>query len=242
MTFKKNYKVLFHDTDINGNLFPSKIQMYMQETTHEHMNSIGKNTEDMFKNEKVGFWLLRMAICNRKQIHPFDEITVETWPTDDSRGLSFNRSFRITRDSEVMAEGHSVWALMDLDTMRPIKVKDYDIPFDLHPPLKVEAPVHFRIPQSTELSESGTHKISYSDIDYNGHMNNTHYPNMICNQIPDITNQAVKSISISYLNEAAYKENLTLFVGKDADNEKIYYVRSIKEDGKTNIEALVELF
>lgn len=234
--FSHKFKILFHDTDINGTLYPSKLLMYMQETTHYHMESIGKNLEKMHDNDGIAFWLMRVAIHNYLPIRAFDEIEVQTWPTDDSRGFSFNRCFRIMRGHDIVAEAYTVWALMNVKLMKPIRVADYDAGFTLEPPIDIATPIHIRIPRDAELGENGSRTILYSDIDYNGHMNNTRYPDMLCDVLPNMKGKFVKEMTISFQHEAALGETIT---AHSCLLEGAYLIRTVRSDSQTNVEARI---
>ena len=87
------------------------------------------------------------------------------------------------------------------------------------------------------LLEVGKYTVLYSDTDQNKHMNNTRYPDMYSNFLP-LKNKRIDEITISYLNEAASGERLTIEGASVGDR---FYIRSIKENGKVNTEAELHL-
>ena len=88
-----------------------------------------------------------------------------------------------------------------------------------------------------ELSEVGTYTVSYADTDQNRHMNNTRYADMYASFLP-MEGMRIRSLSISYLAEAPMGEVLRVFrVFKDG----VYYLRTVRADGKTNTEAEIIL-
>lgn len=237
MKFTKKYKILFHDTDKNGFIYPSRLFVYLQETAHMHIASVGSSSESMHEKDGEGFWLTRICLDMTGEIHAYDEIEVETWASSDSRRFSFNRCFRVLKNGEVVCNAYSVWVLMRLSDMKPISVKDWHTEITHEDPVKPNAPIHARIPAETELRKVGERTILYSDIDINGHMNNTRYPNIIFDSLP--THGKLSELTISYMHEATEGEKLTLMCGSDADG--VFYVRSLREDGNTNIEARVKM-
>lgn len=237
MKFTKKYKILFHDTDKNGLIYPSSLFVYLQETAQMHIASLGSSSESMHENDGEGFWLTRICLDMTGEIHAYDEIEVETWASSDSRGFSFNRCFRVLKDGEVVCNAYSVWVLMRLSDMKPIPVKDWHTEITRDNPVKPNAPLHLRIPAEVTLQKVGERSVLYSDIDINGHMNNTRYPNVIFDLLP--THGRLSELTINYLHEATEGEKLTLMCGEDADS--VFYVRSLKEDGSTNIEARVKV-
>ena len=65
-------------------------------------------------------------------------------------------------------------------------------------------------------------------------MNNTNYPDMLFNAMPNPEGKLIRSIAISYQNEAKKGDYLKLYMGK---TDGKYYMRSVHEDGRINIEA-----
>ncbi|MBQ3000092.1 MAG: hypothetical protein IJD64_06505 [Clostridia bacterium] len=74
----------------------------------------------------------------------------------------------------------------------------------------------------------------YSDIDYNMHMNNTRYADMLCDFLPLDEVDALRGFSLSYLNEAAYGHTVSVLGGKQ---ENIRYFRTTDEEGTPCLEA-----
>jgi acyl-ACP thioesterase len=115
----------------------------------------------------------------------------------------------------------------------------YDEPVD-----PAAVPKKARIDKEIELYEVGKRKICYSDIDYNMHMNNTHYPDMICDfldEMADTENEwRVKSMSLSYIKESHLGATLTV-MRSERQPDGTVYVRTLGESGETCLESVVEL-
>jgi acyl-ACP thioesterase len=84
------------------------------------------------------------------------------------------------------------------------------------------------------MSLVGEYTVTYRDTDVNGHMNNTNYADILCGCIPNMKQLRVKSIGINYSSEAVLNEELKIYMSK-IDGK--FYFRTIRSDGKTNIEA-----
>ncbi len=244
MKFKERFKVLFHDTDTNGTVYPSRLFMFLQETAHEHTKALECAPEVMIERDGTCFWLTRICVSVLSDIRYGDELEVVTFPTNDSRGFSFNRSFEIFRNGKKVCEAYSVWALMNVEEKRPVPVKDFKIDLGTEDPIKPSVPLHARLPKDLQLNESGNHTVFYRDIDYNGHMNNARYPDVICGFLPSsaLCGKRVSEMTISFMHEAVKGENVKGFYGSDDDEDGVYYVRTLREsDGTVNVEARIKL-
>ena len=232
------HKVSIHEIDINGNLYPSRLLTLMQEAAYGQFDEAGNNIKTMRTEKNLGLWVTRIAMSVYDKISEGDTICARSTPTNDSRGLMFNRCYQLVRGDEIVAEAISVWTLLDTKEMKPIKFSDTDFGMPFVDPIDISAPTRFPFPRDMEMCEKGRHKVRYSDIDYNMHLTNTRYPNLICDMLPSLEGKRVSEFSISFVNQAETGEELTFLVG---EWEGAYYVRSLRSDGKVNIEARVKL-
>ena len=86
------------------------------------------------------------------------------------------------------------------------------------------------------LTEAGERTIRYADIDYNGHMNNTNYPDMLCDFLPDVLQTRVTGFVLSYLHEGTFGHTLRIL---RTETEGGYLFRTVDADGTVCLEAFV---
>lgn len=235
MIFSKKFTVEVLDTNSNDIIRPSALLRFMQETANHNMRSCRPTYEELFA-QGLAFILSRISVKLYSPIRAYEEITVESWPCKE-KGVTFPRSYRIYRGDEIVAEGASIWALVDTVNKKLLRNGDIDMSnytFDE----QIALPLRFRIPSDLEMLSLGKHTVGYSEIDCNMHMNNTNYPDMICNMIPDIESKLVREFVISFASEAPYKKELDITMGEDANEKGVYYFRTLISE-KTNIEAKV---
>ena len=115
------------------------------------------------------------------------------------------------------------------------KVSDVDLGnYDMDEPVTLAHPLRIRIPNEVPLSLTSEFTVRYTDTDLNGHMNNTNYPNMLVNALPNPEKIMVKSLAISFLSDIKAGESVKIYMAK---TDGKHYFRSVKEDGTVNIEA-----
>ena len=236
MKYTHHYQVKWHDTDANREVRPSQILMYMQETANLQLKNSGIPLDDLRDIHGLGFILSRISVRIYEPLYAHDEIDVQTWICE-SRGLSFNRCFCILRSGTVIAEAFSVWALMDIRERRLLKVEEFQFNFPGDETLSVDLPRRVHFPVSMPVEEAGERTIRYADIDYNGHMNNTRYPDMLCDFLPDVFSKRVVGFTLSYLHEATYGHTLKVY---RAQNEKGFLFRTVDGDGTVCLEAYMQ--
>ena len=237
MKYTEKYKVRWHDTDAARKVRPSELLVYMQETANRQFESAGRDLDRERDTKKVAFILSRISLDFYSPIRAYEEIEVDTF-TCESRGFSFERGFVIRRGDETVAKGASVWALVNLENSSLLRAESYDVGFENEPRVVTETPLRIKMPKQDEFEYVGKRKISYSDIDYNMHMNNTKYPNMLCDFMDIADTEKISGMSLSYLHEAAFGDEIDVYRVK---TDTGYFFKTINNDGKVLLEALVAL-
>lgn len=236
MKLTKNYTVRWHETNANREMTPSAILTLMQETTNSHMQQMYPCLEDFRDKKRQAFILSKLFIRFNEPISAYDDISVSTWTGSESRGFTFWRSFSVEKDGKTVADALSHWALIDLDAGRLLPVSAFESDFIDEPSVNIEIPRRIKFPADAELEAVGTKKITYSDIDYNSHMNNTHYPNMLVDFLPSPEKYRVKDIMISFILGSMYNDEIKIF--RAQENDKFYF-RTVNSEGKTCLEAVL---
>ena len=219
---------------------------YMQETANRQCESSGLPLDKLRDENGLGFILGTISLKIHTPLYAYEDFEVRTW-CKPARGFTFNRYFEIVRGEDLIAEAATVWVLIDVNDKKLVRAEAhewmndrffYDEPID-----PSSLPKKPRISKETSMYEVGSRKISYSDIDYNMHMNNTRYPDMICDYIDEMTQipsaYRVGAMSLSYIKESPLGANLKV-LRSNTDNNTLY-VRTQNEQGDTCLDALVEL-
>ena len=237
MKFVARYTIKWHNTDVNRRVTPMHLLMYMEETSNAHLVSAGMSFDELRDQKGLAFLVSRINVLMHAPLYVDDEIDVETWVCE-SRGLSFVRCYRVLKQETVVAEAYSVWALMDLKTGNLLPASAF--PYEIEPdePLGRELSARLRVPPIAQMDLVGKRRIVYSDIDYNGHMNNTHYPNMLCDFTPDIERTRVVGYTLSFLREAAYKQTLDIY--RCGGEDGTHFFRAVNEAGEVCLEAMLK--
>jgi len=236
MSYSQFYEIMAHDIDKNLCVKPSIIMRYMQETANRHMRDAKPSYVDLF-NQGKNFILSRMNIEIYREIFQYDKIEVVTWPT--SKGVSFLRSFQMKRGNELLAEGGATFALIDINTKKFLRCnEEYFSGYNEQPPLEKIFDCKARVPDEIDLHLRGERTVSYFDTDLNGHVNNTNYPDILANFIPEISNLRIVSMSLHFASEAKLDSNMSVFTSDQIIENDIvkYYVKSLV-NGETNVVA-----
>ncbi len=235
MRYSETYRTRWHDTDAGRRVRPSQLLVYMQETSNQHVASLGMPLDDLRDEKNLGFILSKLRMIIHKPLAAFEDIRVETW-TNPAKGFSSGRSFRILRGDEVIAEADSTWALIGTEDHRLHKPEETGYAFDDEAPTELDLPSRIRIPADCMLEPVAERAIVYSDLDYNMHMNNTRYPDMLCDYLPPEDVPKIRGFCLSYLREAAFGDKITVLRGK---KDGVWYFRTVSCEGNVCLEAVL---
>jgi medium-chain acyl-[acyl-carrier-protein] hydrolase len=235
MLYSEKYRVRWHDTDARREMRPSAVLEYMQECANHQFLTHAKSLDRMRDEDGVGFILSRIAVDLLAPVYAYEEIEVRT-ATVQGHGLCFPRRFEILRDGKPVARATSQWAMVRVSDRKLLRAEEAPLSFGDEPEIETTAPLRFRVPREHVFEQVGERRIAYADLDYNMHMNNTKYPDTVCDFLPDPLGSRVTGMSLAYHREAAYGDLLA--VERAADGEGNFYIRT-KKDGATCLEAFV---
>ena len=232
MEYRMKAEVDVHDVDFNGVAKTSSIMKYIQSAAQCQLTDGGMSYDNL-KKDKRAFILSKVKLEVLKPLRAYAPLTAITYPCE-SRGYSFLRCYALESDGEIVARAISAWALIDTETRALVRVRDFNLGL---PTLPQNELVLSAMKLPSTLIDVGGYGVHYGDVDQNRHMNNTKYPDMYSNFLP-LQNKMIRSITISYLNEAAIGEKLRV---QCCEEGGFYYFRTVRSDGKINSEAQIEL-
>ena len=203
-----------NDTHVDcfGRLKPSVLLQYIQEVASVHGSALGADYETL--SQKNLFWaILRTRVQIARLPVSGEQIRLETWPMPTTR-VAYPRSI-IAYDASgtEVFRAITLWVMMD-KTSRSMVI-----------PAKSGITVQGRL-EGSELAVPGSlmpramehtqsRKVCFTDLDINGHMNNTRYFDWIYDLLPSSFHNGrdLKEFTICYLAEA--REGQVLDMGWD---------------------------
>lgn len=237
MKFSGEYRVNANDMDVNSIVSASGVLRFMQDAAYSQMEEDGMSYGTLVEKYGVAFILSKIRMSLYAPLYSHDRILGESWACP-SRGATFLRCHRILRGTETIAEAVSSWALVGVADKRLHRVGEIALPYGEEEPLTPDSPSRMKIPPQLPLSLVGERTVAYEDIDSNGHMNNTKYPDMLCGFIGDMRGSRVVSLHLHFQHEAPLGETIRVYHG---ELDGVHYLRTTREDGGTNVEAEIRL-
>jgi len=230
--FEKKIQVDAHDVDFNGVCRASSLLRYIQSAADTQLTESGMSY-DRLREQNRAFIISKIKLEFSEAAYAYDELSAETFPCF-SRGYSFIRCYALYRGDKMIGRAISIWALIDTEDRKLIKVNDFDLGLTVYEPWDM-ALTYSKLPDGME--RVGEYTVCYSDIDRNMHINNTKYADIFANFLP-LAGKRIDEITISYVNEAKYRDTLDVYMTNIGDT---YYIRTVRADGKVNAEAEIHI-
>ncbi len=210
--FSEEISVKSYDSDMFREMSLPALMRYLQEIAGHHLTHLGLPFEKLYADHAV-FLLSCMEIHIYNPIPLWQELLLETW-SYGIKGATFTRNNRIkTQKGEIAAEASAGWFLVDPESHHIIRPKSY-APIQAIP--SVDIPVlsngHLRIARPDSAQKVCDRKVVFSDADYNRHLNNTKYAEILtdlCTQ--ELETSRIKNFRIVYAGEAKCGETIEIF-------------------------------
>lgn len=214
--YSESISVKSYDSDMFKEMSIPAIMRYFQEIGGHQLATVGLPYEKMFADGAV-FLLNCVDIHINRPIPLWQPLTIETW-CYGVNGAIFTRNNRLkTADGEVMAEGSAGWFLVDPESHRIIRPKEYPPALGIpmaEIPLLSDGRVRIKRPeQGQKLCDR---KVLFSDADYNRHLNNTKYAEIITDLCTDeLEKKRIRDFRIVYAGEARVGDTVEIFREND---------------------------
>jgi acyl-ACP thioesterase len=240
----KKYHIIGRDVDYNKKLKLSALFSYLEDIAGLNAMDLGIDQDVIAKGANAAWIISRMRLQMDKYPSWKDDIIIETWPQLPQRFL-FERDYIIkAADGEVLGRGASVWAIIDIDTRRPLPSDTIKVDY---PEIKTERAIDTKSARMVPFGDTieiAHRPVCYSDIDMNGHVNNSRYLDYImdCYPVDLILQYPVKELQINYVNEALPGETVVFYRSDDPTDERNIYVEGrCQKDNRTIFKAIIHI-
>jgi acyl-ACP thioesterase len=199
--WQETFSVRFGDIDRSDRLTLASVFDFFQEAAISHAENLGVGRAAMDLAKQV--WVLsRISVFLERRPKMGETITVRTWPRGWERLFAL-RDYDIRDASNTpIVRGRSGWLILDSEKRRPLRPQAAMTNLPLNEGLDA-LPGGGAGLETRVLDKAGERRAAYSDIDYNGHVNNTRYIQWIQDITePEILEKAERiRLDINYLSE-----------------------------------------
>lgn len=225
-------------TDLYDNLRPNALLQFFQQlgTNHSVILNIGR---DYLVEKYHACWILaRVWYRLSRPIHAGEVLKIDTWHRGDS-GIIFYRDFDLFVGDEHVGEGVSSWVVADIESRKMLRPSAIDTIAGAKAPDRVKALQLKMIRDPKDKTPVYDRTVRYSDLDVNGHMNNTKYADLLLDALTpeELEGRFISELQLNYSRECKIGE--TLNVSRKMD-ESGCYIDGCCGDSERRFEARLQ--
>lgn len=217
MELTGSYYLRATDFDKNSNMLPSAVLGIFQDIAGHHAENLGIGFFELL--EKDCLWMIvRTKYIVEKAPKKYQTVTVKTWPIAP-RGPILRRDYLMTdEEGSVLIRATSDWTVVNCKTRSLVNAKE------IYPDLEflTDLAIDGKLKKVKDIEGEGEQFLVtpvFTDIDGNGHVNNTKYADYIINAVKP--EKAIKEFQIDYQKEVLLGEEIGLNIVKDENRTVI---------------------
>jgi len=189
--------------DLHRNLRISNLQRFMQDTSAMQLAELDWPYEKLFQKGYV-YLLTWYRLQLFRPIKAHESIRIYTWPRT-TKGARIYRDFSAKdHEDKLIAEASTVWVLANAATHKienpsatPLKE------LRMQPHLSLSIPEAAKIRPPKDMAEIGVRRVRYSDVDFNGHLTNSNYSDIFCDEMGvDLNRYWIQEYQVNFHKEA----------------------------------------
>ena len=215
-SFEKEFYLRTSDFDCRMELQPAAILDLFQDVAGEHARALGIGRDVMIANQLI--WVIvKVRYRILKTPKQFDRVRVKTWPLPPRRSL-FQREYKImAADGTPLVLGSSEWVVIHAERRRLMPVGDI---YPLKDGFLEERNFEDGFLRLTDFEGEGEGRSivpRFSELDVNGHVNNTKYANYVMDTVNPADDERIEEFSIEYHREVQPEHPLSLSICRDGE-------------------------
>lgn len=216
----------FSNCNMHKKMKLSALLTYLSDTAGEDYDQKGLSNDFLTEN---GYAFL-ISSYNVKFIRTPREaefLTIRTWE-QGLKGPKVLRDYKIVDEDGIsVIEAKSIWCIVNPDNHKLIRPKKFPFSKFLENEEKVDMP-YCEKNLHKDLVKVYEKRIGYSDIDGNGHVNNSRYGDFLIDALNlDMADKEYKNFQIEFVSEAKYGEIMEVYIDSSSDKNRISAVGKV---------------
>ncbi len=235
--YVKSYTIDTTHVDQMNNLRPSVLLSFFQDMATAHAEIMGLTRDYLMENFNACWIVVRNWYTLKKPLKVDQVLTIKTWHRGASPLIVY-RDFDLYVGEELVGEAVAAWVIADVVDRKMLR------------PSTVERVVNSPVPEAVKniklktirryegVEQIFARTVRYSDLDVNGHMNNTKYADLILDAFDpkEMEGQYIGELELNYSKECKWGE--TMEVSRKQVDEK-WYIEGCCGDSERRFEAML---
>ncbi len=189
--WEKDFPLRVYEVGCEGKISLPNLMNFFQDTASEHATHLEAGFSQLAPRG-LSWFATRYHVQIRRYPVYGETVRVKTWPKAKKRLFAL-RDFEMYVKDELIAAGSTVWCLVELASRKPLDVKETlpNLPENPQDALASDFP---RVPLPQSFDHEETFSPRDSEIDMNGHANNT---SLISRALECLPHSGVKDHAVS---------------------------------------------
>ncbi|MBQ9009282.1 MAG: hypothetical protein IJ088_08145 [Clostridia bacterium] len=215
-TYTESLSVRSIDCDLYGKMRLDALFAAMQEGGETHARLLGLSHQALL-DRHLFFVLSRIHVSILNPPRFGQSVRHTTWPGTMNRFFCPRYHVFSLEDGTPLAAAGALWVVLDTETRRLISPIQADLRFpdnsDLPAPVELPNRLPARITSTYSVSQR---LVQYSDMDLNGHVNNTRYITWLCDQLGKAAfeHRHISSLTAGYEREIRDEPELEIHLAQ----------------------------
>ena len=224
--YQHTYLVNDAHVDCFGRLKPSMLLFFCQDVAGHHCLQIGADYDTLAA--KNLFWaIIRQKVQITRLPRSGETIRVDTWAMPTTRTYYPRSTVAYDSEGHELFRAIGMWILMDLNTRAMILPGKSGVTVQ-----GLLTGTELTVPGSLgprQLANTESRTVHYTDLDRNGHMNNTKYLEWVSDLLPSAFHKekTPREFTVCYHSEA--REGDTLHMGWQVGDDGLFQVDAIRK-------------
>lgn len=232
MKYSTNLTLYNSYFDLNNRISVKALLSIFQDVASIHAEEIGVGYKTCL--DKNLYWVLSRVKFDVLRMPEINEVvTVETWPHEKGK-IDFDRDMQILDASgKTLVTATSKWCVIDTVKRALQRTDGVNYNGECIKDVLYEGKFTKIFLPNEEFAKSFDYTVRFSDLDHNGHMNNTNYANLV---VSAAKNKKITHFEINFINELKEGEKVEVEHFVDENGEFVVG----KEGEKTIFTAVIK--
>ncbi|MFA8300247.1 MAG: acyl-[acyl-carrier-protein] thioesterase [Hyphomicrobiales bacterium] len=230
----EDHCVGFHEVDFSGQMHLHSLFNYFQEAAWNHAGDTGFGF-DFVTEKKMAWVIFQVDVEIIKYPKWLSKVKVKTWPCRINRLFAEREYMIVDKEDNIYVKCSSQWLIIDMDSRKPIRPYMLSSFQECLVDNKLLTQNKIKLDEDFTIVSEHEYQVQYSDIDVNGHANNSKYVEWIFNHCYQLLEAGrPERFSINFISESRLKEKVKLelynrgdeyiCIGKSIDRDKTLYI------------------
>lgn len=219
--YKITLPVASYDVGADGRMRLSSLLRYQQEAGEQHL-ALGNLAWQNLYARGMAFVTSRWHVVLHRLPRMGETVSLTTWHRN-RKGPRFFRCYEWRDEAgALLVEGVMQFALVSVKEHRLLRGDEFmacaPLP-DAERTVACGDPARFSVGGTVP---TGTYTVRWSDLDFNGHLNNTHYGDLLCDFAPGgMAGRVPREVQLHFAGECRLGDTLSLSAATGADGDVV---------------------